>query len=252
MPAFLVSWFKVTDGRLRFRGRITTPPVAEWLKTPDGSAAVAVLAPTIRFSLFGRTRAARRKLRRELMSVVADQQVRTILDAVPASYLSALTELAYAPALPRVMVALRRLVVIPRTMIAARARAAVNSQLMTSPVYGGMTESLRAFLCDRLVWEMDHAIGRMKPSPKRSLPAMENWCCVAFDERFVWVHPLWSGKDWLGHLMLFEMPETLPRRERQHIEAAIAELQRSLPHLSPIQRDGAVRSAVAALRPARI
>jgi hypothetical protein len=66
------------------------------------------------------------------------------------------------------------------------------------------------------------------------------------------VHPLWSGKDWLGHLMLFEMPERFAKRERQQVETAIADLQRSLPHLSPIQRDGAVRSALAGLSPARI
>jgi hypothetical protein len=247
-----VSWFKVADASLRFRGRITTKPLTEWLTGPDGSAAVDAVAQTLRFSFIGRTRAARRRLRRELLSAVADEQVRRVLEVAPDYYLTALTELAYAPALPRVVIALRRLVVVPRTMVAARARNAVNAQLMLCPAYADLTESLRLFLCDRLVWEMDHAIGRAKPSPRRAVPARETWSCVAFDDRFVWVHPLWAGKDWLGHLMLFEMPEHLSKRERQQIEGAIDELKTSLPHLSAIQRDGAVRSALAGLSPVRI
>ena len=247
-----MSWFKVADGSLRFRGRITAKPLAEWLTSADGSAAVDAVAQTLRFSLIGRTRAARRRLRRELMSAVADEQVRHVLDAAPDQYLTALTELAYAPALPRVVIALRRLVVIPRTMVAARARTAVNAQLMVCPAYADLNESLRLFLCDRLIWEMDNAIGRAKPSTRRAVPAKETWTCVGFDDRFVWVHPLWAGKDWLGHLMLFEMPERLSKRERREIDDAIDELKTSLPHLSAIQRDGAVRSAIAGLNPVRI
>lgn len=248
----IVSWFKTSDGSVRFRGRITSKPLAEWLTTADGSAAVDAVAQSIRFSLLGRTRAAKRRLRRELTTVVADEQVRTVINAAPEHYLTALTELAYAPALPRVVVALRRLVVIPRTMVAARARSAVNAQLMTCSAYANLNESLRVFLCGRLVWEIDNAISRAKPSPRRGVPAKESWACVEFDDSFVWVHPLWAGKEWLGHVMMFEMPERLSKRERQEIEAAIDDLRRSLPHLSPIQRDGAVRSALAGLNPVRI
>jgi len=247
-----VSWFKITDGRLVFRGGITRKPLSDWTATPEGVAAVDTIAQSLRFSILGRTRSAKRRLRRELEATVADERVRTVLGAAPDCYLAALTDLAYAPALPRVVVELRRLVVIPRTMVAGRARSAVNSQLMTCSAYADMNASLKIFLCDRLVWEMDNAIGRTKPSPKRAIPAKETWSCVGVDNRFVWVHPLWSGKDWLGHLMMFEMPESLSKRERRQIEAAIEELQRSLPHLSPIQRDGAVRSALAGLNPARI
>jgi hypothetical protein len=123
---------------------------------------------------------------------------------------------------------------------------------MGCTAYVNLNESLRVFLCDRLVWEMDNAIGRAKPSSRRAVPARDTWTCVAFDDRFVWVHPLWAGKDWLGHFMLFEMPDRLTKGERQQIDRAIDELKTSLPHLSAIQRDGAVRSAIAGLSPARI
>ena len=247
-----MSWFKVSDGRVRFRGRITRRPFTDWAATPEGAAAVDVVARQLRFALLGRTRSAKRRMWRELESTVNNEQVKAILEASPDYYLNAMTELAYAPALPRVAIELRRMVVIPRTMIAARGRSAINSRLMISTAYADLNESLRAFLCDRLVWEMDDAIRRAKPSVKRPVNAREAWTCVALDEKFVWIDPLWSGKDWLGHVFMFEMPENPSRKDRREIDAAIEQLQRSLPDLSQVQRDGTVRSAIAAMSPLRV
>jgi hypothetical protein len=246
-----MSWFKVSDGRMRFRGRITRRPFTEWTGTPEGAAAVDHLARQLRFAIFGRARTAKRRLWRELESAVSNEQVKTILDASPDYYLNAMTELAYAPSLPRVAIELRRMVVIPRTMIAARGRSAINARLMVSMAYADLNESLRAFLCDRLVWEIDDAIRRARPSVKKPVSAREAWACVSLDEKFVWIDPLWSGKDWLGHVFVYEMPDRASRRDRREIENAIAQLQQSLPELSQVQRDGTVRSAIAAMNPAR-
>jgi hypothetical protein len=247
-----MAWFKISDGRLRFRGRITRKPLADWMATPEGAAAVDAVAGQLGFCLFGKALTARRRLWRELEAAVASAPVTATLEASPDHYLNAMTELAYAPALPRVAVAMRRLVVIPRTMIAARGRSALNSRLMTYPAYADMNESLRAFLCDRLVWEMDEAIRRAKPSTRRPVSAREAWTCVGLDERFVWIDPLWSGRDWLGHVIMFEMPERPSRRDRREIEEAVERLQNSLPELSQVQRDGTVRSASAAMNPVRV
>ena len=246
-----MAWFKVSDGRVRFRGRITRRPFSDWTATPEGAAAVEVVARELRFALFGRTRSAKRRMWSELEGVVNTEQVKGILETTPDWYANAMTELAYAPSLPRVAIAMRRLVVIPRTMIAARGRSAINARLMISAAYGDLNESLRAFLCDRLVWEMDDAIRRAKPTVKRPVSAREAWACVALDEKFVWIDPLWSGTDWLGHVFMYEMPERASRKDRREIESAIEQLQQSLPELSQVQRDGTVRSAVAAMNPAR-
>jgi hypothetical protein len=50
---------------------------------------------------------------------------------------------------------------------------------------------------------------------------------------------------------MYELPERTSRQNRREIENAIAQLQRSLPELSQVQRDGTVRSAIAAMNPAR-
>jgi hypothetical protein len=245
----IVAWYKVSGGRLGFRGRVTRKPFRDWAATPEGAAAVDAVARELGFCLFGKTRTARRRMWRELEAAVADESVKAVLHASAEHYTTALAELAYAPALPRVAVALRRLVVIPRTMVAARGRSALNARLMACPAYADLNESLRAFLCHRLVLEMDDAVRRAKPSARRPVEAKEAWTCVGLDERFVWIDPLWSGRDWLGHVFMFEMPERASRKERRELEAAIETLQGSLPELSQVQRDGTVRSASAGLRP---
>jgi hypothetical protein len=237
---------------VRFRGRITRKPLVDWTATPEGAAAVEAVARQLGFCLLGKTRTAKRRLWSELDAAATSEPVKAIIQASPDHYLNALTELAYAPSLPRVVIALRRLVVVPRTMIAARGRSALNARLMTCSSYADLNETLRAFLCNRLVWEIDDAIRRVKPSSRRPVSAREAWACVGLDEQFVWIDPLWSGRDWLGHIVMFEMPDRPSRRERREIDDAIERLQKSLPELSQIQRDGTVRSASAAMNPVRV
>ena len=122
-----MSWFKIADRHLRFRGRITRQPVLEWLTSEDGAAAVQGAASQIRFALFGRIRAARRRMRRELWQAVDSPAARSTIAAECDPYLAAWAELAYAPSLPRATVDLYRLVVVPRTMILARTLSRVTS-----------------------------------------------------------------------------------------------------------------------------
>ena len=248
-----MAWFHVSDGRLRYRGRITRKPFLAWTGTPEGKAAVDTTARGLGFCLFGRTRTARRQMWRRLKSATTNQDVLAALQAEPDRYLAVWTEIAYAPALPRVSVALHRLVVVPRTMIAARALSALTARLMSVPAFAALDGPLRTFLCDRVILEMDAAIRRASPSPKRPVEARESWACVAIDERYMWVDPLWSGRDWLGHVLMFEVPAARPsRKERRELETAVSALQGSLSHLSVVQRDGTVRSASAGLTPIRV
>ena len=138
-----MAWFKVADGRLRFRGRITREPIVEWLTSEDGVAAVQAAASQIRFALFGRTRAARRRMRRELWSAVDSPDVRASIAAECDHYLAAWTELAYAPSLPRATIALHRLVVVPRTMILARTLSRVTHQTRSMSGDRGASRSVQ-------------------------------------------------------------------------------------------------------------
>jgi len=56
---------------------------------------------------------------------------------------------------------------------------------------------------------------------------------------------MWSGEEWRGHVMMFEMPTTrLARRDRRALEETIAQIRQSLPNLSREQRVGTVQMAM--------
>ena len=248
-----MAWFKIADGRLRFRGRMTHEPVVEWLTSEDGVAAVQAAASQIRFALFGRTRAARRRMRRELWSVVNSPVVRASIAAECDHYLAAWAELAYAPSLPRATIALHRLVVVPRTMILARALSRIMIRLAACPGIADLPDPFKAFFARRILSDMDDVIRRAAPSPRRPVCTQESWACVAIDTDFIWIDPIWSGPDWRGHVMMFEMPATrLQRRERLEVEAAIEQWKQTLPSLSRRQRDGTVQVAMDGMKLLRV
>lgn len=248
-----MSWYKVSDGRLRYRGRVTKGPFTAWTATPEGTTAIDAEAKKIRFSLIGRQRAAKRRLWRELQSVIVEPWMQRALHAEPDHYLSVWAGLAYAPALPRVQVNLRRLVAVPRTMIAARALSGLTARLLAHPAFAALDAPLRSFFCSAVIAEMDAALRRAKPSPRRPARSREAWACIALDDRFTWVDPLWSGREWQGHVLLFEMPEPgLSRRERRELETVVENLQASIAGMSFVHRDATVRSASAALTAVRV
>jgi hypothetical protein len=248
-----MAWFKIADGRLRFRGRITHEPIVEWLTSEDGIAAVQAAASQIRFALFGRTRAARRRMRREIWSVIDTPAVRASIAAECDHYLTAWAELAYAPSLPRATIALHRVVVVPRTMILARTLSRVITRLAACPGIADLPDPFKVFFARRILCAMDDAIRHAAPSPRRPVRTQESWACVAVDTDFIWIDPMWSGLEWRGHVTMFEMPATrLQRRERLELEAAIEQWKQTLPTLSRRQRDGTVQVAMDGMKLLRV
>jgi hypothetical protein len=239
-----MGWFQVSNGRLEYRGRITREPFNRWTATTEGTAAVARVAAGIRFSLFGRSHAARTRMWRAIEAASRVEPLATAITAEAARYMEILAGLSYADALPRVHLTLHRLVLVPRTLSAGRARTALFGRLDASPALAGLDEATRAFFLDQLVVEMDAAIQKSSPSPKRPVQAHEGWVCVGISKGLVWGDPLWSGPDGTGHLFMYELPRTgLPRRERKALEAAIAEMAGSVSALSRQERIDLVRAA---------
>ena len=247
-----MAWFDIADGRLRFGGRLTRDPIREWLATDDGAASLREAVARTRFSVFGRTAAARRQISRDLWRAISMPTVRDAVAAECGRYLEAWTSLAYAPSLPRLSLAYRRLVVVPRVMIIWRIASRTMARVAGALEQAGVPESFRAFFARWVVIRMDDAVRRAAPSPLRPLHAEEGWACVGVDDDMLWVDASRSGPDWQGHVVMYEMPApTLPRRERQELEARIAELLEALPNLSRPQRDRMVRTAMDEMASAR-
>jgi hypothetical protein len=240
-----MSWFTIADGRLRFGGRVTKDPIREWLATPEGSSAVAQAARRTRFSLFGRTRAARRRLARVLWEAISAPAVRQAIATECEGYVGAWTPLAYAPPLPRVSVEYRRVVIVPRVMIVWRVASRIMARIASSINAADVPDPFRAFFSQWVAGRMDLAIQKAAPSPRHPLPAKESWACVGADNEMLWVDMFGLGAEWKGHVVMFEMPAPrLSRRDRQALESAIAQVSESLPNLSRAQRDKTVRLAM--------
>jgi hypothetical protein len=239
-----MSWFRVADRRLTYRGRITREPFALWAQTKDGAAAIEEVARTLRFRLLGRRRAARRLIWRDLQRAARSEPLRSAIQAEAEHFVAVLADLSYAAGLPRERVALRRLVVVPRALVAGRAREALRRRLWHTGSLVTLSESVRAFFCEQLLTEMGRAFDPARLSLAHPVFARDEWWCVGADRESVWMDPMWSGPDWLGHLLVYEFPQSgLSRRERKELSSAIEKLQHGVTTLSRLQREGIVRMA---------
>jgi hypothetical protein len=238
-----MRWFRVSNGRLEYRGRITREPFMRWTETKEGTAAIARVAAGIRFSLFGRSRAARRRIWRALEDASRVESLVAAVRTEAARYMEVLASLSYSDALPRVHIALHRLVLVPRALIAGRARTQLFERLGEAPALAGLDESARIFFLEQLVKEMDAALQIGSPSPRRPIHAHDEWACVGVSKGLVWVDPLWAGADGTGHVFMCELPHAgLSRRDRKAVEAAIAGMAASVSSLSARQRIAMVRA----------
>lgn len=239
-----MSWFRVSKGRLEYRGRITKDPFTAWTSTPEGMQAMESAAEGIGFSLFGRQRAAKRQVWRALDSAARAEETIAALRDETHHYLRLLASLAFVQALPRVQVGLHRLVAVPRTMVAGRGYGALCSRLSKVPCLAALDEPIRAFYFEQLLREMDYAFHKAAATPRRPLLIHEGWMCVGVDLDLIWVDPMWSGPGWGGHLFMFENPASgLSRKDLKALESAVADLSRHIASLSRMQRDGLLRSA---------
>jgi hypothetical protein len=241
-----VSWFAVNRGRLEYRGRITRQPFTAWCATGAGRKTVARVAAGIRFSIFGRTRSAQRRLWRSLEDASRSEAFSTMAGAEPDRYLQTLADASYADALPRAHLAGRRLVLVPRALVAGRAKGDVFTRLLPSPALAVLDDDVRSFLLDRLVEEMDAALRAASLSPKHPVAARDGWVCVGARLGTVWLDPIWAGPNGTGHLFMYEMPrQGLTRRDCKAIEAAMEQLSGAASSLSRNARDLMLRSASA-------
>ena len=241
-----MSWFRVVAGRLQYQGRITRAPFTKWTTTKEGASVVARVAGGIRFSLFGRAGAARRRIWRALDGAVRTDSVSAAMTAEAQRYMQALARLWYSDALPRVHIALHRLVLLPRAMVTAHVRVELCKRLSDTPGLRGLDEEVRNFFLDQAIVEMNAALQKGGPSPKHPVQAHDEWACVGVSRGLVWVDPIWAGVDGTGHVFMYEFPRPgMPRPKPRELTVAIGEMSAGVASLSRLQRFALVRAAVA-------
>ena len=238
------AWFRVTSNRLQYGGRLSRGPFGAWAKTTEGVAAIDERVAKDRLYLFRRTRA-RRRMWRELEMASRSEQVRQAIQDEAGHFATIIVEASHAPGLPRRTIALHRLVIVPRTLVAARARTGLRKRLFKGDALRTVDPHARDFLCEQLLIELDAAIARSRPSVVRPLLTRDTWGCVGREATYEWVDPMFAGAGWSGHFLMFEFPrEGFSRKARKEVDRAVQELQSSLANISHLQRNAIVRMAV--------
>jgi hypothetical protein len=240
------AWVRYSRGELTYTGRITRGPFMLWAATDAGRATVDEVASRIRFAVLGRARAARRRLWREIAGAARDAAVVAAVQREAQAYLRRLGELAYSDGLPRVGVELHRLVVVPRVLLNAGTYRSIEQSLMSEAAFVAMEggPALREFFILRLIHEMMAAVTGADSSPKRPLPAGQEWSSIGLNCSFIWRMPLMQEPPWVGHHYVLEQTrQPITRTVRKLAADGIARLEASLPSLSRIERDEILRRA---------
>ena len=241
-----MSWFRVVAGRLQYQGRITRAPFTKWTTTREGASVVARVAGGIRFSLFGRAGAARRRIWRALDGAVRTDSVSAAMTAEAQRYMQALATLS----------SLGRAAARPHRSAPAGTPAAGDGHRTRA---GGAVQApgryARAACTRRGGAELlsrpgDCRNGRRLaeggPSPKHPVQAHDEWACVGVSKGLVWVDPIWAGADGTGHVFMYEFPRPgMPRPKPRELTAAIGEMSAGVSSLSRLQRFALVRAAAA-------
>ncbi len=239
-----MGWFKVSDGRVIYTGRVSRDPLASWLATKPGAAVVAATAKSVGFRLLGRHRAARKQLWRELDAAARSEDGRAALQAAADIYTRGISSLAYAQGLPRITVALRRLVLIPRALAAGRTRGDVHARLAQCAQFAAQPVALQEFFFERVLVEIDSAARSARPSIQRPIASSDEWALVGADTGYQWVDQLWSGAAWTGHWFVHERPRTaLSRADRRALEEAMTSLRSSIATLPRERRHALIKLA---------
>jgi len=240
---------RYSRGLIEYTGRIERAAFTAWTESSDGRSMAGRMAAESGFALFGKMRAARRRLWRELNETVQSTTSVRALQREVDRYRTYVEVLVYARDLPRVSVELRRLVVVPRVVANGAMSRRVDAALDAQPALASVNEraSLRDWFGLTLIHATEAAIVAAQPSPKRPLPAGDSWAIVGVNERFDWRVPI-VGPAWPGHYYVLELTRApVTRAIRASIAAAIERLEASLPSLPRLQRQEILRQASSSL-----
>jgi hypothetical protein len=230
---------------MEYTGRLSYAPFAAWVESPEGRPVLEEIASRVRFAPFGKLRAARRRVWRELKGAARTGRVVLAVQTEIDAYLSRLDTLVYARDLPRIGVQLHRLVVVPRRFVNSDAFRRIDEALSANGVFALLDcdKAVRHWFTSTLVSEVDGAVTSAGPSVRTPVPAGEGWIIVGVNEQFDWYTPP-TGPAWPGHYYVLERTRwPITRKVRKAVGDAIVQLEGSLQSLSRVRRNEIVKGA---------
>jgi hypothetical protein len=243
----MAGWVRYSRGKLTYAGRIGRAPFTAWITSRAGEVVVREMASTIQFALFGKRRAASRRLWRQLNAAARDEDVADAIQLEINMFPRRMGQLTFADGLPRGSVELRRLIVVPRVLLNNVAFMRLEQRLAALPAFmpldGG--SALREFFLKTLIREADRAVEAARPSPAHPLEAGPEWICVGVNRTFAWSLPLHDETPCDGHHYVLELTrEPITRSVRKAIAVRVQRFEESLPSLCRADRTEALRRAL--------
>ncbi len=243
------SLIRYSHGRMTYTGRIPRPSFRAWTESPDARPILDAVAAHTRLSLLGKTRAARRRVWRQLNQAAQADGVLIGVQSEVDEYLTRMDRLAHADGLPCVGLHLRRLVLVPRVFLNAESYGRIDAILRAQPVFSSLESGhlLRTWFSVTVVESIAGAVAGAQPSPQRPAPAGEEWMTVGVNERFQWRVAL-EGPAWPGHYYVLELTRApVTRALRKEAAEAIARLESTVASLSRSARQEILSRAASSL-----
>lgn len=240
---------RLSRGRPRYTGQVARRAFTAWADSPEGRRVLDRVASGIRFAPFGKVRAARGRVWRQLAEAARAETVAANVQRELDAYLPRIERLAYAPDLPRLNVELRRMIAVPRLLLNAETYRRLDLALQGQPVFAGTVEGrpLRDWFLLTLISSLEAAVIGARPSPWRPLPSGGDWITVGVNEQFEWRIPFECAA-WPGHYYVLELRRIpITRAVRKAARDAIAGMEESLASLSGLQRTTMLRTAAETL-----
>jgi hypothetical protein len=232
-------------GRLQYVGHVNRAAFVAWCDSSHGRSILDPIVSKMGFALFGKTRAARRRLWRELTQAAHSGTVVALVQREVDSYLGRLETLVHAHDLPCAGIDLRRLIIVPRLFANTIADRRIDLSLETESAFATRNgrELLREWFRLTVIDAIESALVGARLSPKRPLPAGSEWVIVGVNEQFEGRVPL-EGPAWPGHYYMLERThQPMTRAVRKGAAEAIARMETSLPALSRSHRNEILREA---------
>jgi hypothetical protein len=235
-------------GRLIYTGHIARSAFNVWAQSTDGLELLDKVASELRWAVFGRFGAARRRVWREVKQTLRGARLTGELQREVDAVLGRLDTIVHAHDLPRVSVDLRRLVIVPRLFVNAEAYRGISTALRNEPPFNAVdTVPLSEWLVVTMVGAIESAVLRERPSVARPLQAAQTWMIVGVNQQFEWRVPF-EGPAWPGHYYALELTaQPVTRGVRKAVEKSIGDLEQSLPSLPKNRRSDIIRQATLSL-----
>jgi hypothetical protein len=228
----VVSWIAFGGKALEFTGKvIQSASFEEWAKS-KGGAIVEQFAQQRTIALFGKHRAARKDLWKDLQVITRQPELHAVLSKLATDYSLTLANVTETFEVYKSIVD-RKTFVIPRFLVNPLHRAFLEHALSPSDEFRKLKGGplLQSYFYDEFIRQLDDAFVNIKPRPDNPVRLGNTvWYVVGMNLDYDWRV---KSEEWHGHFLVFASRRDLSERSnrrnaRSIIEAEITQLQQQM------------------------